>query len=74
MIKISLRITNSTSKILTLRLEPWGDQHTMVAGATITVEAQGPSGDTLEVEYGEDDITLYGWTGSTVSLTDSEKK
>lgn len=70
--KISLRITNSTSNTLTLHLEPWGEQHRLVSGATFNLEAQGPDGGTMEVEYGENSLTVYGWTGSTISI--SEKR
>jgi len=67
--RITVRILNSLSRDLMMHLEPWGEQHLMPSGATFRVEAQGPDGDTLELEYGEDRITVYGWSGSTVSVS-----
>lgn len=64
----SLRVHNSRSVPLTLYLEPWGEQYTMAPEATFTAVARGPEGDTLEVEWADDHIVLYGWPGSVVTL------
>ncbi len=40
----------------------------MTPEATFTVVARGPEGDSLEVEWADDHIILYGWAGSIVSL------
>jgi hypothetical protein len=40
----------------------------MAPGATFEVVARGPDQDPFEVEYGDNHITLYGWTGSVVSV------
>lgn len=69
--RIRIRILNSLSRDLMMHLEPWGEQHLMHSGATFGVKVQGPDGDTLEIEYGENRITIYGWSGSTVSVSDS---
>lgn len=66
---VQLRVTNAREIELTLDVEPWGEQYPMAPGATFEVVARGPAGDCLEVEYGEDHITLYGWPGSTVSVS-----
>ena len=65
---ISLRIRNSRATSLTFYLEPWGEAYLMPPDAIFEVVARGPAGDCLEVEYAEDHITVYGWSGSTVSL------
>jgi hypothetical protein len=65
---IALRISNSLDSELTLYVEPWGDQHFISKGATLIVEARGPEGDTLEIEYGINSITIYGWPDSVVQL------
>ena len=64
----SLRVSNARSVPLTLYLEPWGEQYTMAPEATFTAVAKGPEGDTLEVEWADDHIVLYGWPGSMVTL------
>jgi hypothetical protein len=69
---IALRITNSLDHEVTLGVEPWGDQYKMASGATFLVEAQGPDQDLLEIEYGPNSITVYGWPGSTVALTETK--
>ncbi len=68
--KMTLRLTNSNNTGLKVHLEPWGEECEMESGATIEIAAQGPSGDTLEVEYGENVITVYGWSGSTISVSE----
>jgi hypothetical protein len=64
----SLRVCNAHSFPMTLCLEPWGEQYTMAPEATFTAVARGPEGDTLEVEFADDRITVYGWPGSVVTL------
>jgi hypothetical protein len=73
--KLSLRLTNSREPDLIVWLEPWGEQHRLVSGATLTILADETSGDTLEIEYGENGFTVYGWPGSVIStvLTVSPK-
>lgn len=68
-ITILLRVKNTRKAEVILYLEPWGEHYAMPPGATFQVMAKGPKGDSLEVEYGEDHITLYGWTGSIVSVS-----
>jgi hypothetical protein len=43
----------------------------MPSGAMFNIEAQGPEGDTLEIDYSENLVTVYGWPGSTVSITET---
>jgi hypothetical protein len=38
----------------------------MAPEAIFDVVARGPRGDTLEVEFTDEQIILYGWLGSTV--------
>jgi hypothetical protein len=73
--KFSLRLTNSREPDLIVWLEPWGEQHRLIRGVTLTILAEGPSGDTLEIEYGENGFTVYGWPGCVIStvLTVSPK-
>jgi hypothetical protein len=64
----SLRVCNTRSIALTFILEPWGEEYTIAPEATFEIVARGPEGDSLEVEYADDHVTLYGWPGSVVSL------
>ena len=49
-------------------LEPWGEIYEMPAHASFDVVAEGPEDDTLEVQSTEEQITVYGWSGSIVWL------
>jgi len=51
-----------------LRLEPWGDLYSMPPASVFEVKARGPAGDLLELEYGDADFIVYGWTDSVVSI------
>ena len=53
---------------MTLRLEPWGEEYTVPPGATVQVVARGPLGDSIEIEWGSGQVTVYGWPGSVVSV------
>lgn len=64
----SLRVGNSRSVALTFCLEPWGEQYPMAPEAIFDVVARGPKGDSLEVEFADDHIVLYGWPGSIVTI------
>jgi hypothetical protein len=65
---VSMRVQNSRAVPVMFHLEPWGEQYVMPSEATFSVVARGPREDTLELEYTDDAIVLYGWSGSTVSL------
>jgi hypothetical protein len=64
----SLRVCSSRSIALTLSLEPWGEQYKLAPEETFEIVARGPEGDSLEVEFADDQIVLYGWPGAVVSL------
>lgn len=61
-------LRNRRKRPVELRLEPWGERYTMPAGATFQIVARGPEGDSLEIEWGQDAVTVYGWPGSVVSV------
>jgi hypothetical protein len=64
----ALRVCNSRSRAVTFSLEPWGEQYTLAPAETFDVVARGPEGDALEVEFADDQIILYGWPGSVITL------
>jgi hypothetical protein len=69
-----LVLRNSSSDILTLLLEPWGEGYQMDPGATVEVHARGPEGGCLRVEVGDKIVTVYGWPGSLVEFHKSGHK
>jgi len=64
----SLWVCNSRSMALTFSLEPWGEQYTLAPEETFEIVARGPEEDSLEVEFADDQIIVYGWPGSVVAL------
>lgn len=65
-VKTSIR--NRRKRAVKLRLEPWGEEYVVAPGATVQVVARGPSGDTLDVQWEKDSVTVFGWPGSVVHL------
>lgn len=63
-----MQLTNTRAIPITFSLEPWGDAHDMPPGATFELIARGPEGGWLDVEFGEDQITVWGWQDSVVNL------
>lgn len=64
----SVRLRNARAVELPLYLEPWGEEYALAPNAALDIVAEGPAGDSLEVELGADHITVYGWSGSVVTL------
>lgn len=65
---IYVRVTNSQE--YRIILEPWGTECFDIMNQThpLRIEGTGPSDGALEIEYGENTITIYGWPGSTVNV------
>ena len=68
MSQLSLRLRNSRTCTVELRLEPWGEACELEPGAVVDVLASDTAGPLLEIDCGDTAITVYGWVGSTVSL------
>lgn len=68
----TFQLVNSRQHEVAVYLEPWAEEYAMPPGATFTVTARGPKPEDLpraqylQVEVGDDSITVYGWTGSVV--------
>ena len=65
---VATRLVNSRDVAIQFCLEPWGEQYEMLPAAIFDVVARGPEGDALEVTIGDDQITVWGWPGSVVTL------
>jgi hypothetical protein len=63
-----LRISNFSSEPVTLCLEPWANEVSMLPEANFELVAEGPEGDYLQVAYEQRRITVYGWSGSVLSV------
>jgi hypothetical protein len=71
----SFRLKNSRSSRLTLYLEPWGEVYQLKPGTQVQVQAKGPvaspPNNSLEISIDEDNITLWGWSGSGVTVSNA---
>lgn len=71
-ITYSIRLRNPSARNIDLLIEPWGEHHVLPGQQTVIIMAAGPLSispdDVLEIEFGNDTITIYGWIGSTVTL------
>ena len=66
--ELTFTLRNVQNRVVNLILEPWGAVHPMPPGAVFEIRAQGPAGETLEIEWDVDRITLWGWAGSAVTV------
>jgi len=69
----SLRIRNTYPQPVTLHIEPWGDEVSMLPDAVYTIVIEGPGDDCLELDFRDRHVFAYGWPGSTVSVRHKEK-
>lgn len=62
-------LRNDSGGDIVLRLEPWGTERSFNAGTTIEIIAEGPAGtgESLEIVFSKQSITVYGWSGSVVA-------
>ena len=61
-------VKNSHPQLATLCIEPWGDEIALPAGASFLVLFEGPAGSFPALEWEEGRVTVYGWSGSKVSV------
>ena len=64
----SISVTNSANRSVILYLEPWGDQFEMLPATTLCLIARAVQPGSFEIEHLEDEIIVWAWTGSVVSV------
>jgi len=64
----SINITNSSDEIVAFFLEPWGERMEMMPGATFVVVAEADIEGSFEIDYGVNEITVWGWPTSSVKV------
>jgi hypothetical protein len=67
----NLRVQNSSSELMTLWIEPWGDKVSMEPGTAFDIVAKGPAGDCLEVERTSSSLVIHSWPQSTLAIFQS---
>jgi hypothetical protein len=63
-----MRISNTSEKAMRFRLEPWADEKELLMNESLVLNLTGPIEDTLELEVGDNELVLYGWTGSVCEI------
>ena|ERR1044071_10460945 len=66
--KSIVSISNSSDKEITFHLEPWGEQRTMPPGGRFQVVLEANEPGEVEVEYEQDNILVWGWSGSVATV------
>lgn len=66
--RVLVRIRNGGAAERKLVLEPWAEEYVLAPSDEVDVVAEGPEGDSLEIEFADDSVTVYGWPRSVVSL------
>lgn len=64
----SVRIQNSRGVPVKFHLEPWGDQYEMAPNIVFEVVAKAANQGALEIVLGDEHLTVWGWTGSVISV------
>lgn len=65
-IRERLFVVNDADDVRELVLEPWGDHYPVPAHAAVKIQAYGPPDGFLLVKKTPQEISVYGWPGSTL--------
>ena len=65
---LTARLTNSSASTKRLVLEPWGEVYEFPPGAIAEMVAEASTAGFPEFDYADEQITIYGWPGSIVTL------
>jgi hypothetical protein len=63
-----VRIHSRQKQPVVLHLEPWGEEIQMRAGSWLDIAAEGPNDGCIEIEFESENIFVYGWSGSILSV------
>jgi hypothetical protein len=65
-----IAVANDQTSDLVFRLEPWGREYEIPPGKKLIVAFYGPHDGTMEIITKPGAIELWGWTGSTMDITE----
>src|SRR5437762_1927038 len=65
---VKLPLRNRLDHAVELRIEPWGERYRLSPGACLEVIGRGPEGDTVEIQWEGDVVTVFAWPGATVAV------
>jgi hypothetical protein len=64
----SVTLRNSDEASLTLHLEPWGEQHSVLPGASVRLVATAEQSGEFEVEHTARNIFVWAWPTATLRV------
>ena len=67
---VVLRVVNPGDSAMHVRVEPWGREYDVDAGAKREFALTGPDPIDIEVEVLPAEVVIYGWTGSILDDID----
>jgi hypothetical protein len=68
-ITLTLRLNNNHTVPLAVVVEPWCEHYSLAPSATLDVIAKGPEDALLEIDCELAGLTIYGWSGSIITVT-----
>jgi hypothetical protein len=67
-----VKLTNTRSTPIEVILEPWANAARMDPGVTFTIRAEALADGDLELTFDDDQIIIWGWVGSTMTVSAGE--
>ena len=64
----TLHVSNEDAVPLVLFLEPWAEQFVIPAQSAVEIVAYGPDDGRLVIDKGDNQLVVWGWTGSSVHV------
>jgi hypothetical protein len=64
---LDVSVTNTNDVPLTVVLEPRARELAVLGHGTARIRFEGPEPALVEIESGNERLTIYGWEGSTIS-------
>lgn len=62
-------IANTRKSALTVFLESWGEQDSIEPGEQLWYTFESEQAGHVHIEVSDEDVTVFGWTGSFVTVT-----
>ena len=61
-------VRNRRKRPVRFRVEPWGEEYEMPAGATFQVTGRGPEGEGIDVQWDDNGVIVYAWPGASLRV------
>ena len=65
-VALQISVVNHHENTITVWMEPWGDEFKITSGQALKLMAKGPENGTLEIQYSDRGLMVWGWEGSVL--------